>query len=122
MHAFLAGVGLAILVAAAAVPAQAAPHKADAKAVSADAKFEAIYTREWAWRNAEFGRQDGKGIDDHLPRMDQATQDMRQHYWEDTLKQVQAIPRAQLSEKQQINYDVYVPQIEALIADEKALS
>ncbi|HEY7978882.1 MAG TPA: DUF885 family protein [Rhizomicrobium sp.] len=118
MQSFVAGIGMAILVAAAAVPAQAAPAKASPK-VSADARFEAIYTKEWAWRTAQFGRQDGKGVDDYLPKMDQATQDMRQHYWEDTLKQVEAIPHAQLSQKQQVNYDVYVPQLKVLIEDQK---
>ena len=117
MQSFVAGIGMAILVAAAAVPAQAAPAKTSR--TSADAQFTAIYTKEWAWRTAQFGRQDDKGVDAHLPKMDQATQDMRQHYWEDTLKQVQAIPRAQLSAKQQVNYDVYVPQLQVLIEDQK---
>ena len=100
-----------------AQPAQAAPAKTSK--TSADAQFTAIYTKEWAWRTAQFGRQDDKGVDNFLPKMDQATQDMRQHYWEDTLKQVQAIPRAELSEKQQVNYDVYVPQLRVLIEDQK---
>jgi len=117
MHAFVAGLGLSVLIAAAAVPAQAAPAKGSK--MTADAQFEAIYTREWAWRIAQFGRQDGKGIDAHLPRMDAATQDMRQHYWEDVLKQAKAVPRDKLTAKQQVNYDVYVPQIETLIADQK---
>ncbi|HWD49040.1 MAG TPA: DUF885 family protein, partial [Rhizomicrobium sp.] len=119
MHAIFASFGLTILVAAAALPAQASPPKNDAKASSADAKFEAIYTKEWAWRIAQFGRQDGKGVAAFLPKMDAATQDMRQHYWEDTLQRVQAIPRAQLSPKEQVNYDVYIPQIQAMIADQK---
>ncbi|HEY8949087.1 MAG TPA: DUF885 family protein [Rhizomicrobium sp.] len=117
MHAFVAGLGLSVLIAAAVVPAQAAPAKGSK--MTADAQFEAIYTKEWAWRIAQFGRQDGKGIDAHLPRMDAATQDMRQHYWEDVLKQLKAVPREKLSAKEQVNYDVYVPQIEVLIADQK---
>jgi uncharacterized protein (DUF885 family) len=117
MHAFVAGIGLAVLVAAAALPAQAAP-----KAQSADAQFQALYTKEWKWRDDQFpgGEDDNhKGIVDHLPKVDPATQDMRQHYWEDVLKQVKAIPRGKLSPKKQINHDVYIPQIEVLIAGQK---
>src|ERR1700761_8053906 len=103
--------GLAVTVAL-AVPAYAATK-------SADAKFTAITDAEWKWRVAQFGNQDGKTIDDHLQKVDAASQEMYQHHWEDVLKQVQAIPRAQLSDKQQINYDVYIPQIQTLIADQK---
>src|ERR1700759_4759653 len=99
MHALIAGAGLAVLVAA-IVPAHAA-----AKAQSADAQFEAIYTKEWKWRDDQFpgGEDDShKGIVDHLPKVDPATQDMRQHYWEDVLKQVKFIPRDRLSPREQV--------------------
>jgi uncharacterized protein (DUF885 family) len=109
MRGFIAGL---LVTCALAAPALAAPK-------NADAKFDAITSAEWKWRVEQFGNQDGKSIDDHLPKVDAATQDMREHHWEDVLKQVQAIPRAQLSAKEQINYDVYIPQIEALIADQK---
>jgi uncharacterized protein (DUF885 family) len=109
MRALIAGLAVTLTLTA---PGYAAPK-------SADARFIAIYTAEWKWRIEQFGNQDGKSIDDHLPKMDPATQDMRQHHWEDVLKQVQAIPRAKLSLKQQINYDVYIPQIETQIADQK---
>jgi uncharacterized protein (DUF885 family) len=108
MRAVVCGLALAFLI----TSAQAAPD-------NADTRFTAITTAEWNWRVAQFGEQDGKSIDDHLPRVDAATQDMRRHHWEDVLKQVEAIPRAKLSPKQQINYDVYVPQVQALIADQK---
>src|ERR1700760_4897643 len=108
--------GLAVTLALAA-PVHAAPAHAASK--NADARFTAITTAEWKWRIDQFGNQDGKSIDDHLPKVDAATQDMRQHYWEGVLKQVQAIPRTQLSAPQQVNYDVYIPQIETLIADQK---
>ncbi len=116
MHAFAAAIGLAVLVAA------VAPANVAAKAQSADAQFQALYTKEWKWRDEQFpgGDDDShKGVVDHLPKMDPATQDMRQHYWEDVLKQVKAIPRDRLSPREQIDYDVYIPQIEVLIADQK---
>src|SRR5271156_370657 len=43
MHMMLAGFGVAAMILAAVVPAQAADQ-------SADARFKALYTREWAWR------------------------------------------------------------------------
>jgi uncharacterized protein (DUF885 family) len=117
MHAFVASIGLVVLVAAAAVPAHAA-----AKAQTADAQFKALYTKEWKWREEQFpgGEDDShKGIVDHLPKVDPATQDMRLRYWQDVLKQAKAIPRDKLSPREQVNYDVYIPQIEVLIADQK---
>ena len=95
MHALVAGIGLAVLVAATAAPAHAA-----AKAQSADAQFKALYTKEWKWRDDQFpgGEDDSQqGIADHLPEVDPATQDMRQHYWEDVLRQTNAIARARSS-------------------------
>ena len=108
MRAFIIGLALTVMFCA----------SVDAAPKNADARFAAIYKAEWAWRVDQFGNQDGKSIDDHLPKVDPATQDMRQHHWEDVLKQVKAIPRSQLSPKEQVNYDVYVPQIETLIADQ----
>jgi uncharacterized protein (DUF885 family) len=110
MRAFIGGVAVILAVIA---PLQAAAPKND------DVQFKAIYTKEWKWREGQFGSADNKGIEDHLPKVDPATQDVRQHYWESVLKQVKAIPRASLTPKEQINYDVYVPQIEVLIADQK---
>jgi uncharacterized protein (DUF885 family) len=108
MRAVITGLALAFL----ATSAHAAPD-------NADARFTAITTAEWNWRVAQFGNQDGTSIDAHLPKVDAATQDMRQRHWQDVLKQVEGITRGRLSPKQQIDYDVYVPQIAALIADQK---
>ena len=44
---------------------------------------------------------------------------MRLHYWEDVLRRVEAIPRDKLSAAEQVNYDVYRPQIEGLIANQR---
>src|SRR5271170_357688 len=51
--------------------------------------------------------------------MDPATQEMRLHIWQTVLGKLDSIPRAQLSAAEQLNYDVYRPQIEALIAAQK---
>jgi uncharacterized protein (DUF885 family) len=110
-------VGVAVVMFAAAVPAVAATKSGG----SADAKFKALYTSEWKWREDQFasGEDNVKEIVDHLPKVDAATQQMRLRYWEDVLKQLNAIPRGKLSAANQVNYDVYKPQLEVLVADQK---
>jgi len=87
----------------------------------ADVRLQAIYTSEWKWRAQQLadGEDSQRPIEDHLPKADPAAQEMRLHYWEDVLKKLDAIDRAQLSPKEQINYDVYRPQIEVLIANQR---
>ncbi len=88
---------------------------------SADARLRALYTSEWAWREATFADDEGgtKPIVDHLPKVDPATQAMRLAYWQNVMKELDAIPYAQLSPKEQVNYEVYKPQVENLIADQQ---
>jgi uncharacterized protein (DUF885 family) len=90
---------------------------------SADAKFKAIYTKEWAWRKDQFDIGDEEDtrqpLPDHLPKADAAAESARLDYWTEVLKEVDAIPRDQLSPEVQIDYDVYRPQIAAQIADER---
>jgi uncharacterized protein (DUF885 family) len=88
---------------------------------SADAELRAIYSSEWKWREQQFPDQgdDKKPVADHLPKVDAATQSMRLHYYEDVLKRLNAVPRAKLSRDEQLNYDVYRPEIENAIADQK---
>jgi uncharacterized protein (DUF885 family) len=88
---------------------------------SADARLRAIYTEEWKWRLEQFPNLEdpAKPIPDRLPKEDPATQEMRLRYWEDVLGKLRDIPRAQLSPEEQINYDVYRPEIENFIAAQK---
>jgi len=92
-----------------------------AKTQTADERLHAIYTDEWKWRLEQFpDREDStKPIADHLPKIDAASQEMRLHYWEEVMRKLDEIPRARLSPEEQINYDVYRPEIENFIADEK---
>jgi uncharacterized protein (DUF885 family) len=87
---------------------------------SADEQLRSIYTTEWKWRrDQEADDEDGtKPVMDHLPKVDAATQEMKLKYWEDVLQRVNAIPRASLSAAEQLNYDVYKPQIEGLISSQ----
>jgi len=87
----------------------------------ADARLRAIYTTEWKWREQQLadGEDSQRPIEDHLPKADPAAQEMRLHYWEDVQKKLDAIDRAQLSPKEQVNYDVYRPQIAVLIENQR---
>ncbi len=104
--------GLGMMAAAMAAPAHAA---------DADARFKALYTREWSWREKEFAGEDDEDDAkpaDHLPAIDKATQDRRLAYWQEVMMELDGIPRAKLSKFNQVNYDVYKPQIQVLINDQ----
>jgi uncharacterized protein (DUF885 family) len=92
-----------------------------ADANSADSRLKAIYTSEWKWRDQQLpdGEDTQKPVQDHLPKMDAASQAQRLVYWQEVLKKLDAIPRAELSVGEQLNYDIYRPEIEALISDWK---
>lgn len=109
---------LALSAAAALALALAVPAVAQ---TAADAQFEAIYTREWAWRIL----QDPAG-EDHttlygptLPDVSPAAQQKRVETWTEVKRQLDAIPRASLSPSQQVNYDVYRFQIDARLAQQR---
>ena len=91
------------------------------RASDADARFRAVYTAEWQWRDEQFPDNEDaqKPIQDHLPKVDPDTQAMRLRTWQDTLRKVDSIPRAELSAAEQLNYDVYRPQIESLIESQQ---
>src|SRR5579863_2335365 len=90
-------------------------------APSADMRLQGIYTREWQWRMEQLPDDEDstKQIPDHLPRVDPATQQMRLGYWQEVLRQLDAIPRASLSAKEQVNLDIYRAQIVVLIANQR---
>ena len=63
---------------------------------SADQRFHALYTSEWHWRQEQFAGADdedssGKAAD-HLPKVDAATQAMREAYWAKVLQTLATIP------------------------------
>lgn len=120
----LAGVCAVMLAAPAMVsPVWAAAPAAKPEA-SADARFKAIYTKEWAWRNNQFGDSedtpsDGRKVAHYLPHEDPATHAKRLAYWTDVLKQLDAIQTSSLSAPERVNYAIYRTQIENLAADER---
>ena len=66
---------------------------------AADARFRALYSAEWKWREEQFADDEDsqRPIADHLPRVDAAAQEARLKYWEDLLGRLDTIPREQLS-------------------------
>ncbi len=92
-----------------------------AAAPSADARLRALYTSEWAWRGAQYADDENgtKPVPDHLPKVDPASETARLAYWQNILKQLDAIPLLQLSPKEQVNYEVFRFQIANLAAAQK---
>ena len=88
---------------------------------SADTRLQSIYNAEWKWRDEQFPDADNeqRGIVDHLPKVDPETQAARLHYWQDVRRKLSEIPREALSAAEQLNYDVYVPQIDVLIQGQR---
>ncbi|MGV7195374.1 DUF885 domain-containing protein [Xanthomonas axonopodis] len=102
----------------AATPPAPATRTAEAPA---DARFRAIYEKEWAWRQAETGQadedSDSTGDNTHLPDVSAAAQQARLAVWDGVLKQLDGIDPRQLSPANQINFAIYRPQVENLAAD-----
>ncbi|MBB4756570.1 DUF885 domain-containing protein [Xanthomonas arboricola] len=106
-----------------AVQAQAAASAPAASTQdSAAARFKALYTREWRWRQAQLSGavdEDNQATQDrqsdHLPKVDVATQKLRTAYWQQTLKELDAIPAAQLPAEDQVSYQVYRQQLLVLL-------
>ena len=106
---------------AAAVCVMALASSACTKAPSADSRLQAIYADEWKWREEQIPDNEDaqKPIQDHLPKVDPASQAMRLRMWQDVLQKLDGVKREKLSAAEQINFDVYRPQIQALIADQQ---
>lgn len=89
----------------------------------ANEQLRAIYTREWAWRREQFAGADDEDNRaqpaNHLPRVDPASQAMRQTYWENVLEQLDRVPVAALDGEEAVNYAVFRNQIETLLADQR---
>jgi uncharacterized protein (DUF885 family) len=98
------------------------PMRSDAASADiADARFAAIYTAEWEWREQQLPDNEDtrRPIQDHLPKTDPATQALRLRMWQEVLRKLDAIPKSELSPAEQLNYAIYRPQIETLIASQQ---
>jgi uncharacterized protein (DUF885 family) len=115
----LAGVLLAGTPAAIAAPAAT---NNPAPSANADARFKALYTKEWAWRETELAHGDegdAVPLPDYLPKVDAASQERRLAYWQDVRRQLDAIPESSLSLDERVNYEIYRDQIDTLISQQK---
>ncbi|WP_081418053.1 DUF885 family protein [Stenotrophomonas panacihumi] len=103
------------MAAPAAAPASLA---AESKA---DAQFRAIYEKEWKWRQAETGQadedSDTTGDNPRLPDVSPAAQQARLKVWDDVLAQLDKLDAAKLSPANQVNLQIYRPQVENLAAE-----
>ncbi len=104
--------------AGAAMPAKAP--KAAAAATSADARFKALYTAEYAWRQLQLAQgEDNPNGAPRLPDVGPKAQADRLARWTDVSRQLAAIAPASLSPANRVNYAVYAQQIEALLAEQR---
>ncbi len=103
-----------IMAVAAAAPLHAAP------VLSADARLQALYTAEYAWRQSVLGPdEDNKDAPPGLPDVGPATQAAKLARWTRTLAALDTIRVADLAPAQQVNYAVYRQQIVALLNEQK---
>jgi uncharacterized protein (DUF885 family) len=86
-----------------------------------DERFKAIYEKEWNWRQTQFPNLDedkeASAKVDRLPNVDALTQHERLKVWDGVLRELDALPLAELSAAERINYAVYRPQIADMAAD-----
>lgn len=84
----------------------------------ADKRFQAIYEKEWAWRQEQTGQADEdtdtSGDKRRLPDVDAATQQARLKVWEQVLKDLDGLDAEALSAENRINLAIYRPQVENL--------
>ena len=91
-----------------------------APAPTADQRFKSIYTKEWAWREAQTsGGEDDAKISAHFPDVSAAAQARKLATWEQVRRDLSAIDPATLSSKARVDYQVYVAQIDALISQQR---
>ena len=117
-------VGAMLVAASIVMPAvsEAAPAAVHQPApTAADRRLKALYDGYAAWDAKESGNiQDSRGETkpaDYLPRVDAATQQRRAAHLQDLLKQLNAIPIAQLSPDEKVNAAVFRTILENAISD-----
>lgn len=85
---------------------------------AADRKFKKIYSREWAWRQAQLpdGEDDApRPVRATLPDERPQTQIARLNYWRQVIAELDAIPIKTLSPENRVNFAVYRTQIVTLM-------
>lgn len=103
-----------VFLAGVALPAHADP--------AAEARFKALYTREWTWREQQFSDDEdsaGSKIKPHLPDVSAATQAERLKVWAAARAELDTIPATSLSAESQVDRGIYAAQLDAMIAGQR---
>jgi uncharacterized protein (DUF885 family) len=92
-----------------------------APATGADARFQAIYSAEWAWREHQKADDEDSGdrISPHLPDVGPAAQADRLKMWTDVSARLAAIDPSTLSAENRVNYEIYRDQIAVLLTSQR---
>jgi uncharacterized protein (DUF885 family) len=107
-------------VAAVSFAAVAAAAAAQPVQNQAEQRFKALYEREWRWRQEQTGGgEDEQRVRPSLPDVTPRAQQARLRYWEQVLAELGRIDRRTLSADSQLDYDVYLYQIETLAAQQR---
>ena len=116
MQAFKAGL-LAMMAASALTMASAGI----AAQTSEDARFTAIYSAEWTWREHQQADDEDSGdrISAHLPDVGPAAQAARLDMWSNVMAQLTTIDATRLSAENRINLQIYRNQIVTLLAAQR---
>jgi uncharacterized protein (DUF885 family) len=103
---------------AALIPAAVLVPTAAAAAAASD--FKDIWTAEWSWRKIQVAEADDpdQPIPPYLPDVGEAAQAARLARWQATHAALSRIDRASLSPAGQIDFDIYVAQIDVLAASQ----
>ena len=87
----------------------------------ADGQLEALYEREWAWRQDQWAKERNEAGEwikqDRLPDMSAEVWDARLAYWDQALTELDAIPADELSHEASINAAVFRQIVETLATD-----
>ena len=117
-HLLIALLFVAIPFAAISPAHSASPEKGSN---AMDARFKAIYEKEWTWRQQQSGGADedgdSSGAKKTLPKVDATTQAARLKVWDGVIADLDKLDVKALSPNEQINYAVYRPQVESLAAE-----
>lgn len=110
----------AILLLALGLASTPAPAAKARTATRADAAFQAVYEKEWAWRRHQDGAADedsaaeAGNLNPTLPDVSPAAQQARLDVWDAVLRQLDAIDPARLSEANRVNLAIYRDQVRNL--------
>ncbi len=90
-------------------------------ATSTSEQFKAIYTQEYAWRSGKGPIPKDLKLPDNrrLDSVDPESQHQRLLYWQDVLKQLDALQLDQLSPAERMNFAIYHRQIANRVAEQK---